>query len=63
MDTLAIASLTTQLATTTTQQAAQLAVLKKAMDLQGQGAVQLVQAATQMTANPPHLGNNIDVFA
>ena len=63
MDTLAIASLATQLATTTTQQAAQLAVLKKAMELQGQGAVQLVQAATQTTSNPPHLGNNVNVFA
>jgi Putative motility protein len=63
MDTLALASLATELATTTTQQAAQLAVLKKAMELQGQGAIQLVQAATQSTSNPPNLGNNIDVFA
>jgi hypothetical protein len=63
MDTLALASLATEMATTTTQQAAQLAVLKKTMELQGQGAIQLVQAATQATSNPPHLGNNVDVFA
>lgn len=60
MDTTALA---TRMATTTTQQAAQIAVLKKAMELQGQGAIQLVAAATQVTNNPPHLGRNIDVFA
>jgi len=63
MDTTAIASLATEMATTRTQQAAQINVLKKAMELQGQGAIQLVQAATQATNNPPHLGNNVDVFA
>jgi hypothetical protein len=63
MDTTALTSLATQMATTTTQQAAQIAVLKKAMDLQGQGAIQLVTAATQGANNPPHLGNNVDVRA
>jgi hypothetical protein len=63
MDSLAIASLATEMATTRTQQAAQVAVLKKAMELQGQGAIQLLMAATQTTNNPPHLGNNVDVFA
>lgn len=63
MDTLGIAALATQLATTTTQQAAQVAVLKKAMELQGQGAIQLLMAATQTYNNPPHLGNSVDVFA
>jgi hypothetical protein len=62
MDTSSITALATQMATTTTQQAAQIAVLKKAMELQGQGAIQLVMAATQ-ASNPPHLGNNVDVFA
>lgn len=63
MDTLAIASLATEMATTRTQQAAQLAVLKKAMELQGQGAIQLLMAATQSYNNPAHLGNNVDIFA
>lgn len=63
MDTLAITSLATEMATQRTQQAAQIAVLKKAMDLQGQGAIQLLTAATQAYNNPPHLGNNVDVFA
>jgi hypothetical protein len=52
------------MATVRTQQAAQLAVLKKAMELQGQGALQLLMAATQQGYNnPPHLGQNIDVQA
>lgn len=63
MDTTTLATLATQLATTTTRQAAQIAVLKKAMELQGQGAIQLVAAATQAVNNPPHLGRNIDVLA
>lgn len=63
MDTNAIVSLATEMATTRTQQAAQIAVLKKAMELQGQGAIQLLMAATQTYNNPSHLGNRIDTFA
>jgi hypothetical protein len=59
MDTSGIAALATEMATIRTMQAAQIAVLKKAMDQQANGAIQLVQAA----ANPPHLGNVIDVRA
>jgi hypothetical protein len=47
-----------------TEGAVQLAVLKKAMDIQAQGAMQLIQAAAQVIPNnPPHLGNQVDVFA
>jgi hypothetical protein len=64
MDTSAIASLAIEMATVRTEQAAQLAVLKKAMELQGQGAIQLLMAATQQTYNnPQHLGNQIDIYA
>jgi hypothetical protein len=64
MDTLAIASLATEMATVRTEQAAQLVILKKAMELQGQGAIQLLTAATeQIYNNPPHLGNRVDTFA
>jgi hypothetical protein len=63
MDVSAIASLATEMATTRTEQAAQIAVLKKAMEMQGQGAIQLLTAATQSYNNPPNLGNSIDVFA
>ncbi len=44
--------------------AVQIAVLKKAMDIEAQGAMQLVQAASQVIkSNPPNLGNQIDTFA
>lgn len=63
MDTTAIAALATEMATQRTVQAAQIAVLKKAMDLQGAGALQLLQALPATASNPAHLGNAIDVFA
>jgi hypothetical protein len=59
---MAIAALATEMSTTRTEQAAQIAVLKKAMELQGQGAIQLLQAAVQTYNNPSHLGNSVDVF-
>jgi len=64
MDVNAIASVATQMSQLKTTQEAQIAVLKKAMDMQGQSALQLVQAATQPSAgNPPNLGNNVNTFA
>ncbi len=66
MDVNAIASAATGLSQARTADAVSVAVLKKALDIQAQGAAQLVQAATQSmqtTNNPPHLGNNIDLFA
>jgi hypothetical protein len=63
MDVTALASLATNVSQAKTGDAIQLAVLKKAMDLESQGAQQLVQAATQTTAsNPPNLGNSVDLF-
>jgi hypothetical protein len=47
-----------------TASAVQMAVLKKALDMEGQSALQLVQAATQVSYNnPPNLGNKVDTFA
>jgi hypothetical protein len=64
MDTISIAALATDLSQARTEQAVQLAVLKKAMDVQAQGAMLLVEAAAQVIPNnPPHLGNSIDTFA
>lgn len=65
MDTLAIASLATEMSQARTANAVQLAVLKKSMDIEAQGAMQLVQAAAQVAqyANPAHLGNSVDTFA
>lgn len=64
MDTVSIAALASDLSQTRAQSAVQLAVLKKAMDIEAQGAMQLVQAAVQAApTNPPNLGNGVDVFA
>jgi hypothetical protein len=47
-----------------TNDAVSMAVLKKAMDLQKQGAAQMLQALpTPPASNPPHLGNHVDTFA
>jgi hypothetical protein len=43
--------------------AASIAVLKKAMDIQAQSATQLIEALPQVTNNPPNLGNGVDVRA
>jgi hypothetical protein len=64
MDTASIAAVATEMSQARTEGAVQLAVLKKAMDIQAQGAMQLIQAAAQVIpTNPPHLGNQVDVFA
>ncbi len=39
-------------------------VLKKALAIEVQGAMQLIQALPQVAAsNPPNLGNGVDIFA
>ena len=64
MDVSNIASAATEMAQSSTAQAVQLAVLKKAMDVEAHGAMALVQAASQaIPVNPPNLGNNVDTFA
>lgn len=66
MDIANLAAVATAMAQTRTAEAVSTAVLRKALDLQAQGAAQLVQAATQSMAayaNPPHLGRNIDTVA
>lgn len=64
MDTTAIAALVTDMSQARTESAVQMAVLKKSMDLQAQGALQLLQALPQPPAtNPIHLGQNVDIFA
>lgn len=64
MDVNAIAATATAMSEAKTGQAVQMAVLKMAMNAQSQGAIQLVQAATQATSNnPPHLGSQINTFA
>ena len=60
----AVSSAVTGLSQAQTGDAVQIAVLKKALDIQAQGAMQLVQAAAQTVPNnPPHLGNTVNEFA
>ena len=64
MDVSSIASLATALSQEQTQQAVQLAVLRKALDLEKQSAAQLIAVAEATPAtNPAHLGNQVDTFA
>ena len=60
-----IAQLATTLATTTTNQAIGVAVLKKAMDVQASSATALLEALPPASgANlPSHLGQNINTTA
>lgn len=64
MDNSGIAALATGMKQSSTAEAVQLSVLKKAMDINAQTGVQLIQAASHVApVNPPHLGNRIDTFA
>ncbi|MEF8717277.1 MAG: YjfB family protein [Candidatus Accumulibacter necessarius] len=64
MDVSAIASMATEMSQARTAESLQVAVLKKALDIQEQGALQLIEAASQVIpSNPPHLGNDVDTFA
>lgn len=64
MDVSSIASVATELSQARTADAVAIAVLRKALDVQEQGALQLIQALPQPTSsNPPNLGNTINTFA
>jgi len=63
MDVSGIASVATEMSQARTADAVQLAVLKKAMDIQAQGALQLIQSASQVIGNnPSNLGNKVNTF-
>lgn len=63
MDVSSVGSLSTALSQSMTGDAVSTLVLKKAMNIQEQNAMQLLQAVPQMPSNPPHLGNSVDVKA
>jgi hypothetical protein len=64
MDVSTIAALATDMTQTRTANAVQLSVLRKALDVEAQGAMLLIQAAAQVIpTNPPHVGNAVDTFA
>ena len=63
MDISGIASVATAASQSQTANEVQIAVLKRAMEIGKQVAMQLVQAATlPAPGNPPHLGNQVDTF-
>lgn len=61
MDVSSVGGLSSALSQVQTGDAVGTAVLKKAMDLQAQNAMQLLEALPQVPNNPPHLGNSVDV--
>jgi hypothetical protein len=63
MDISSVGSLSTALSQSQTGDAVSTLVLKKAMDIQEQNAMQLLQAIPQSPSNPPHLGNSVDIKA
>lgn len=62
MDVSSIASLSTSMAQMKVGDAVGISVLKKAMEIESQSVLMLLQAIPA-TSNPPHLGNNVDVRA
>lgn len=62
MDIANVASLSTALSQASSGDAVGTLMLRKALDIQAQSAVQLIQAIPQPN-NPPNLGNSVDVKA
>jgi hypothetical protein len=56
-----VGSLTTRCRNRRTADAVGILVLKKAIDIQEQSALQLLQALPQIASNPPNLGNSVDI--
>lgn len=63
MDISSIGSLSSALSQSQVGDAVSTLVLKKAMDIQAQSALQLLQAVPPVASNPPNLGNSVDVKA
>ena len=64
MDINSIAGGSSALSQASTGDAVAITVLKKALDIQAQSAMQLIQALPQPApGNPPNLGNGVNVYA
>jgi hypothetical protein len=65
MDAAKIARLSTSIAETGNRQEVGIAVLKKAQQIQGAAAAQMVEALKETSAAnlPPHLGNKVNTTA
>jgi hypothetical protein len=63
MDVSSIASLASRMSQDRVGQAAGMAVLKMAMQLQQESAMSLISAITPASSLPSHLGQNVNVVA
>jgi len=63
MDISSLGSLTSVLSQVQTGDVVGTLMLKKAMDIEEQSALQLLQALPPVPSNPPNLGNSIDITA
>ena len=63
MDISSLSRLSSVMSLESAQGDASMLVLKKAIDIQAQNALQLLEALPQMPSNPPNLGNSVDVKA
>ncbi|MBS1144712.1 MAG: hypothetical protein H6R14_2118 [Proteobacteria bacterium] len=61
MDVSSVGGLSSALSQAQTGDAVGMLVLKKAMDIQAQSAMQLLQALPPVASNPPNLGNSVDI--
>jgi hypothetical protein len=63
MDVSGMGSVSSAMTQEQTGTAAAMLVLKKAIDLEANNAMQLLQALPQVSSNPPNLGNGVDIRA
>jgi hypothetical protein len=64
MEVTGIAAAATTMSQARTADAVQTAMFRKALDIQEEGAMQLIEAASQVIpSNPPNLGNHVDTSA
>ncbi|MCL2525099.1 MAG: YjfB family protein [Betaproteobacteria bacterium] len=56
-----VSSVSSTLSQARTGDAVGILVLKKAIDIQAQSALQLLQALPAVASNPSHLGSSVDV--
>ena len=63
MDVSSIANLATRMSQERVGQAADMAVLKKALQMQQESAMSLISAITPASSLPSHLGQNLNVVA
>lgn len=61
MDISSLGAMSSALPSADTRDSVGTAVLKKAIDIQAQNALQLLEALPQLPSNPPNLGNSVDI--